>query len=205
MEYNCEAGKSECLYGWSAQKQDYCQNVSMGCNEDCFDHVEKWFSTWSVKKIRSCCQHRASYFCLDQTALQRCKIASQGQLAATNATSHLQVKCGGFQNGTLLHEAVRAGSVEDVKFLLSQELPVDEKDNFGRSPLSYAAAATSPWSMKIAELLLDAGAKVDGEDKAGSTPLHRAAMKGDVAMGELLLERYADVDVKVWSQFVIVH
>ncbi|CAK9024121.1 unnamed protein product [Durusdinium trenchii] len=196
MEYNCEAGKSECLYGWSAQKQDYCQNVSMGCNEDCFDHVEKWFSTWSVKKIRSCCQHRASYFCLDQTALQRCKIASQGQLAATNATSHLQVKCGGFQNGTLLHEAVRAGSVEDVKFLLSQELPVDEKDNFGRSPLSYAAAATSPWSMKIAELLLDAGAKVDGEDKAGSTPLHRAAMKGDVAMGELLLERYADVDVK---------
>ena len=95
--------------------------------------------------------------------------------------------------------------MEDVKFLLSQELPVDEKDNFGRSPLSYAAAATSPWSMKIAELLLDAGAKVDGEDKAGSTPLHRAAMKGDVAMGELLLERYADVDVKVWSQFVIVH
>ena len=46
----------------------------------------------------------------------------------------------------------------------------------------------------LAEVLLDAGAEVDGRALGGHTALHSAAEHGDEAFARLLLERGADRD-----------
>ena len=41
----------------------------------------------------------------------------------------------------------------------------------------------------IADLLISKGAQVDSRDKTGATALHHAALKGNVALSRLLLDR----------------
>jgi uncharacterized protein len=63
------------------------------------------------------------------------------------------------------------------------------RDEFGRGPLSYAAAAGT---VDAGAALLDLGADVHAVDKAGSSALMIAAERTDTAMIELLLRHGAD-------------
>jgi ankyrin repeat protein len=56
---------------------------------------------------------------------------------------------------------------------------------FKVAPLHSAAASKN---VKIAKLLIDAGADVNAKQQEGITPLHSAAHNGDLEMAELLLK-----------------
>lgn len=56
---------------------------------------------------------------------------------------------------------------------------------FKVAPLHSAAASKN---VKIAKLLIDAGADVNAKQQEGFTPLHSAAHNGDLEMAELLLK-----------------
>lgn len=85
--------------------------------------------------------------------------------------------------------------------LVAQPVDVNEKDNFGCTPLHVALHARQ---LPAARLLLDSGASV-GKRTEGSTPLHVALAVGSLAPHrafargavELLVERGADVNAKV--------
>ncbi|KAI5370919.1 Putative ankyrin repeat-containing domain superfamily [Septoria linicola] len=95
---------------------------------------------------------------------------------------------------TALHLAAWSGNVEALSLLLSHSAEVDFlSGRDGYSPLWCAISANQ---IDAARLLLKHGARVSLRSAGGGglMPLHQAAVMGQSAMCELLLERGAQVD-----------
>jgi ankyrin repeat protein len=127
---------------------------------------------------------------------------------------------------TPLYNAVFAGKLELVKYLLSKRAKVTIPDVNGDTPLHRAAAegpkeivenllkwkalyytknkkgrtplfnAALQGETATAEVLLEAGDKINRVDKYGDTPLHLASLKGKGEMVTFLLEKGADYTIK---------
>ncbi|KAK4541715.1 hypothetical protein LTR36_007424 [Oleoguttula mirabilis] len=95
---------------------------------------------------------------------------------------------------TPLHLAAWAGHVEGLSTLLAHGADVDWLS--GRDGYSALWCAISAYHIDAARLLLRSGARVSLRSAAGGglLPLHQAAVTGQSAMCELLLERGAQVD-----------
>ena len=123
---------------------------------------------------------------------------------------------------TPLYNAVFAGHLELVKYLLNKRANVSIPDVYGDTPLHRAAAdgssdildllmksgalyyaknkkgrtplfnAALHGEVEAAKLLLKAGDRINRQDKYGDTPLHLAAFKGDSTMVKFLLANHAD-------------
>lgn len=94
-------------------------------------------------------------------------------------------------NASLLVTA-RDGTAADVLRLLAEGADVNERDEWGQTPLMYAATADNVDTMRV---LLNARAEVDAVTPAGWTALMYAAR--DARTGEavrLLLEHSADLE-----------
>ena len=98
------------------------------------------------------------------------------------------------QGDTPLHLAAWAGHVESLSALLAHGADVDWLS--GRDGYSPLWCAISAYNIDAARLLLKHGARVSLRSTSGGglMPLHQAAVTGQSAMCELLLERGAQVD-----------
>jgi ankyrin repeat protein len=105
---------------------------------------------------------------------------------------------------TPLHLAAWAGNVEALASLLSHGADVDWlSGRDGYSPLWCAISANH---IDAARLLLSKyGARVSLRSGSGLMPLHQAAVTGQSAMCELLLDRGAQVDAKDDDQNTALH
>jgi ankyrin repeat protein len=118
---------------------------------------------------------------------------------------------------TLLHFAAFWGRFEIAKLLIDRQADVNVRDDQGRTPVHIAACSNA--SLRVARLLLDAGAKADlftacmfgdlarvtlliyenpevvhrREWFCKDTPLHKAAQKGHREVVVVLLENGADL------------
>jgi ankyrin repeat protein len=90
-----------------------------------------------------------------------------------------------------LFRAVMSGDLETVRALLDGGAnPNPQPSRFGSmSPLDWAVSMGTP---DMVRLLVDRGASVNNMDLHGRTPLHGAAMKGNVEAARILLEAGAD-------------
>jgi ankyrin repeat protein len=96
-------------------------------------------------------------------------------------------------------ELVRAVTIQRdslIDLCLIEHVDPNGRDAQGRTPLLIA---TSQQDWKTARRLVDAGAKVDLADKNGFTPLMAAAMHGNVAMFQLVLERSTHLHAEATS------
>lgn len=97
-------------------------------------------------------------------------------------------------NPTDFLTAAREGDLEKVKALLKDNADlVFSKDNYGQTPLHYAAAAGQ---QEVAELLLARKGEVSAKANDGDTPLHLAATEGHKDVVKLLLASKADVTAR---------
>ena len=95
-------------------------------------------------------------------------------------------------NPTAFQTAARQGDLEKVKALLRDNPDlVFSKDNYGQTPLHYAAATAHK---DVVELLLASKAEVNAMANDGDTPLHLAATEGHKDVVELLLASKAEVN-----------
>ena len=105
---------------------------------------------------------------------------------------------------TALHLAAAGYRVDLVKLLLAAGADPNSSTNHRQSsPLHYAADGyiNGPvWNaerqVKTLQSLLDAGARINIQDKNGATPLHRAVRTRCAAAVNCLLERGADATLR---------
>jgi hypothetical protein len=94
---------------------------------------------------------------------------------------------------TAIIEAAERGDAILVERLLDKGAAVDSENQFGTTPLRWAATNGHEAMVK---LLLDKGAAVDSKDRYGETPLRGAAANGHEAVVKLLLDKGAAEDSK---------
>lgn len=92
-----------------------------------------------------------------------------------------------------LHDAVKAGDLDEVKHLIASGADVNAPDKFHNLPLYWAATRGH---VAIAEELIAHGANINAKDRSGATALHVAASTGQVALLEFLISKGAQVDIK---------
>jgi ankyrin repeat protein len=95
-------------------------------------------------------------------------------------------------------DAAEKGNIEAVKQNLTEGVDVNAKEQFGMTPLHYAARSGHK---EIVELLIAEGADVNAKDGDGFTPLHPAAYMGQKEIVELLIAKGADMNAKTDGGF----
>lgn len=93
---------------------------------------------------------------------------------------------------TCMYRCIVEGSVHLIKMLVVGGFDVNCYDERGSTCIWHAADLNNYDMLKA--MLLDKNADVNKADSAKLTPLHIAAMKGNVKMTSLLIQRGADVD-----------
>ncbi|KAK1705025.1 hypothetical protein CaCOL14_012346 [Colletotrichum acutatum] len=90
-----------------------------------------------------------------------------------------------------IHYAARFGLTRITSYLIhDRKYPVNAKTPFGRTALEIAGTAGN---LRVAKVLLDAGADTSIRNENGSTPLIEVALQGVLSVAELLLENGADI------------
>jgi ankyrin repeat protein len=90
-----------------------------------------------------------------------------------------------------IHLAAQSGDRAGIDAALQSGSPVNQIDNYGKTPLIYAIESGKD---AIVEYLLNKGANPNHTADDGSTPLLIAVRKGNSRIAELLLQRGALVD-----------
>jgi ankyrin repeat protein len=98
-----------------------------------------------------------------------------------------------------IHDSAANSDLTGVQAELDKGVDVNAKDEFGRTPLHYAA------TKEIAELLIAKGADVNAKDMPGFTPLHRAARFSRYEIAKLLISKGADVNARDDDGFTPLH
>jgi ankyrin repeat protein len=83
--------------------------------------------------------------------------------------------------------------VEVIRVLISEGVDIHAIDQFGETPLHYAAGHRNTY---VAEVLISNGADVNTKNNNGETPLHSATFWGYQNMVELLMASGADITAK---------
>jgi ankyrin repeat protein len=90
-----------------------------------------------------------------------------------------------------LHEAAKAGEVEEAERLIQAGANLEALDEDGETPLTAAALAGQS---AVVKLLFARGADIKGRNKGGFTLLHAAAYSGHAEIVEFALDRGAGID-----------
>ena len=95
-------------------------------------------------------------------------------------------------------QAVIMGQHKVVKKLLASGEDPD------RSTLSYMSFTPLHWAiahsrLKIAEMLLEAGADIEAHHAGGQTPLHQAIIRGDLEAVQFLIDHGANIE-EIWCE-----
>ncbi len=126
-------------------------------------------------------------------AVRHGKLVLVHALVRMGCDPNVQIRTAGSEAHTPLIEAVRAGEVKIIQFLIRlPNVRLDQGDYRHVTPLAYALQRKR-WD--IAELLVEAGANVNIQigDMDGNTPLHLAADAGDEKHVKWLLAKGADI------------
>ena len=91
-----------------------------------------------------------------------------------------------------LHEEAAAGNAGAIELLLAAGGSVDERNEFGSTPLHLAVVKGQT---DVANVLIDSGATINAANEDGNTPLHAAVGTGNIDCAKLLLARGAEPDV----------
>ena len=96
-------------------------------------------------------------------------------------------------NRSHLHVAALTNDMETACWLIANGAEVNAKNNFGWTPLHYAAQGKAAAAAKT---LIDSGAEVNAKNEGGWTPLHWAAVLNAAEVAKLLIDSGAEVNAK---------
>ena len=93
---------------------------------------------------------------------------------------------------SVLHEALRASSLQSVQVLLKTGADPYHVNLYGHSILSYVRGSDAGI---IIQSIIKADGKVNAKEKAEGSPLHHYIYRGDVKAAKAILDLGADIDL----------
>ncbi|KAI1712362.1 ankyrin repeats (3 copies) domain-containing protein [Ditylenchus destructor] len=96
-------------------------------------------------------------------------------------------------SSSALHNAVRSGSMFDLRKVLRTCTDLNPKDSNDQTPLHVAV---SKGQMLLTNILIQAGVDLNAKDKNDQTPLLIAVSNGEMLISKNLIQAKADVDLK---------
>lgn len=105
-------------------------------------------------------------------------------------------------DNTLLHIAVKSGSLECIKVLLNRGANPDVKNTDKNTPLHLAVQ--SGW-MESIKLLVEKKSDLSIGNESENTPLHLAAMSGSADSVKYLIENGADLILENKDKYTALH
>ncbi|KAK3386679.1 ankyrin repeat-containing domain protein [Podospora didyma] len=102
-------------------------------------------------------------------------------------------------SSTPLHIACYAGDYETVRSLLNAGAVVNERNDYGRTPLHIATSSLAGCDRRLLSLLVQHGADVNSRDIQRSQPLASAALQGNIEATSFLIEEGASVNNRDWE------
>ena len=94
---------------------------------------------------------------------------------------------------TTIHEATFMNNIDQVKAHIAAGSDLNEKDEWGSTPLNIAATFNK---IEVAKLLIDAGADLSEATPDGTTALHTAVFLCRTEIVDFLLEHHANAELK---------
>ena len=94
---------------------------------------------------------------------------------------------------SLVHASAEAGQDGLIRQLVQKKVNIDQKDEYGRTPLFIAIEEGHDAAIK---LLIENGANINARNREEKTPLIIAVSNGRANLVQLLLENKADVESK---------
>jgi ankyrin repeat protein len=112
----------------------------------------------------------------------------------------------------LLGSAVRSRKWKAIQMLLERGANPNQECRAWPSHLDPNGLHPAGWTLlheaacydaEIARVLIERGADIDAKDVNGATPLHAAALSGQVAIARLLVERGAPIDALAEGRYAV--
>lgn len=101
------------------------------------------------------------------------------------------------EKGTI-HAAINNGHFQQIRFLIDQGADVNAKDKSGRTALVLCTLVSNiRWSVGLARLLIENGARISGSDSRGFNALHHACVN---QRGELVDVYLSALDCDIHSR-----
>ena len=144
----------------------------------------------NLDAVNSLIEHGADQTAVDKDSKSVLHFAAEGGNTATIERMlklPIDVNCRDSQGGTPLHHAACRGNLDAVNFLIGHGADQTTESTFGNL-LHYAEEGGD---VKTIEQVLTLSFLVDSKSSEGETPLHRAALGGNVSAVDLLLSRGA--------------
>ena len=141
-----------------------------------------------------------------QTSLHGAAESGKAGVARLLIESGADLDAPDYRSFTPLHRAAAAGQAKLVELLLSHGATPSARNTFKETPLHAIAGAMAGSTdvsvsdrvrVRIVNMLLDAGAKLEAVGNRNCTPLNLSAGGGDVALVRTLLARGANPNPKV--------
>lgn len=95
------------------------------------------------------------------------------------------------ENTAYLHEAAYSGHAHIIRYLLTYDCHIRQKNNWGYTPLISACRSGC---LDAVRLLVEHGASLSDTDKKNGTPLHMAAQTGNAALIDYLIQHGAEIN-----------
>lgn len=129
---------------------------------------------------------------LHQSILNSWGIDKSGTLITYYLKKGIQINSADNGGMTPLHHAAELGYDTMVEVLIKHGATVDVKDRMSRTPLHMAAACRNRWRNRgkslpwIIQTLISKGAKINGKDEEGATPVDYAIWNDDKNIEKIL-------------------
>ncbi|MHC9543343.1 MAG: ankyrin repeat domain-containing protein [Vulcanimicrobiota bacterium] len=129
---------------------------------------------------------------LHQSILNSWGMDESGTLIAYYLKKGIQINSADNDGMTPLHHAAELGFDTMVEVLIKHGATVDIKDRMSRTPLHMAAACRFSWRNsgkslpEIIQTLISKGAKINGKDEEGATPVDYAIWNDDKNIEKIL-------------------